>query len=165
MNAKEIKYGTAGALITLLIISLFYMVWRGISHDYRNSYEHFICQNLKQINLACSMYYDDNNEMWPVNLSALDRKYFAGETPKFRLPGVDSDWEFDWIYIRPYVQKNVKDSYNPIILATPTSWNHDRRPAKKNCKSFRIVVYYSGKIEKISDEEYQKKINHNAPRY
>jgi len=107
------------------------------------------------------MYYDDNNEIWPVSLSVLARTYFVGKIPKFILPGVNSDWKFDWIYFCPSTLKNVKNGSNQIMLATPTSWGQDRRPAKKNCESFRMVAYVSGKIEKISEEEYQKRVNHN----
>ncbi len=156
MNSKSVKDGLAGALIALILVFLAHQVWYGLNHDYRNSFEPYTKNALKQISILVNMYHDDYDE-FPANLETLYKGY-KPNILKFKLPcGFNADWEFDWLYYPPRVFINKIDC-NQIMLATPTHWDKDKKPGNAYYESFRIVAYYDGTVKKISEEEYQKKM-------
>ena len=152
MDSKSLRDGLAGALIALIIVFLVYSVWQGLSHDFRNSFEIKVKNDLKQISILINLYHEDYDS-WPVSLETLSR-IENNRVPKFRLPETNTYWEFDWLYY-PHQVSIDKIDRSQIILATPTHWDKDKKPADKNSESFRIVAYYDGTVKKISEKEYR----------
>jgi hypothetical protein len=161
MKAFHLNDKVKGAMLAMCCCGLAFFLWDGISHDHRNSYEGAISCDLKQIYVACNMYSEDNEGVWPVSLDELNSYGINEDLSHFRLPGRDNKWKFDWVYIHPSNFGIKKNRNRLIVLATPTSWMSDRKPPKEKEESYRIVAYYDGEIEKVTEVKYRNKIAHN----
>ncbi len=56
MNYKSARDGIAGALIALILVFVVYSAWQGFTNDYRNSFEPYTKNALKQISILVNIF-------------------------------------------------------------------------------------------------------------
>jgi hypothetical protein len=102
------------------------------------------------LHLAVSIYAEANGGEYPVTLYALLGEYVSDERLlRFHLPG--SDWQIDWLYIRPL--ESAKQPYD-ILIAAPAAWAPGGKSAGAGEASQRALIRVNGAFEMMAEDEF-----------
>jgi len=143
-----------GALIGL---ELLFNVHRPSEADRRRA----CFNNLRQISYACMMYADENDDQFPDELERLYPGFI--DNPRcFSCPSEPSNWrDFDSGDVAP-----ASSSYTLVsgLRATAKSSTIVVYESTDNHHGVRLVAYPGGRVERLSEAEFQKRFQEQHAR-